>query len=364
VTTQTDKPKQPTTEYICVSCWTSFDVNPANDNDVVCPHCGFEQPAVDQYLEQDTEQAAPHTPVEEAPDAENGTDAADQEKTDGDRVAEEVIENTTIKADVSDNVEEGLEPISFDNLDDLETLMEEGEKSVEAESEATETTPSTAETSTDEESAGPPTKTPEVPMVIAWQLKGSGGLTYRFTSANGLVAWASQMERPKKCLISIDGAIWKRLNEFLKQLGEDSEPTKAFADTAALAPLSYAPKKDAGGKKENTTRAQSISRARRAATAGSSAKGKGSSERTRSRTSATRTGERSRTSQGGPRRTATSMTGRRSTTTANMRAPRSQDVAGSTHWKTRMVFLSVGLAVGGLGVYIGMYLLGFYELVI
>ena len=361
MTTQTDKPKHPTTEYICVSCWTSFDVNPANDNDVVCPHCGFEQPAVDQYLEQDTEQAANTTPVAEAPDAGNGTDAADQEDTGDEMVAEELVEDN---AGESNNEGEGLEPISFDNLDDLETLMEEGGKSVKGEAEATETTTSAADTPTDEESAEAPAEALEVPMPIAWQLKGSGGLTYRFTSADGLVAWASKMERPKKCLISNNGANWKRLNEFLKQLGEDPEPAKAFADTAPLAPLSYAPKKDTGGKKENTARAQSISRARRAATTGSSAKGKESAERTRSRASATREGERTRASQGGPRRTATSMTGRRSTTTTNMRALRSQDIAEATNWKTRMIFLSVGLAVGGLTVYIGMSLLGVYELAI
>ena len=350
------------TEYICVSCWTSFEIATSIEGDVLCPHCGFEQPAVDEYLAEDGTAPPPMaTPVDEDSKASQEAESNETEATTEDSPTE-----NPESAD-ADSEEIGLEPISFDDLDELET--DSADSSQETKNKPDKSTQDSQEKdavqepgeTTEESGTEPQSSTPAPP--IAWQFKGIHGMTYRFLDVNALVKWTGKLNDISSCLVSRDGTSWKMLKPFLQQIEEGSDPMAAFEQTAALASVAPAAPAPEGGDGAKPSRNQSMTRQRRTATSGTSGKSSGSGNRKSRSGGHTRRMERPRTSHGGARRTATSMTRTRTSTTGTMRAPRGSEAAGIPDWKSRLLYLSAGLVTGGVIVYFGMYFMGFYDLV-
>ena len=363
------------TEYICVSCWTSFEVTTSTESDVLCPHCGFEQPAVDEYL---ADENAADAPLAEPVEDEDGGEAQ-SEQTAPEQAATEVETEASVEAapvddeegeetveEAEENGEEaeelGLEPISFDDLDELDSADEEkSQAEPPPESTESESNPADVTEAENPEKGGAESEPPAVVHPIAWQFKGIHGMTYRFLDVKALVKWTTKLNDISSCLVSKDGASWKMLQPFLQHLEEGSDPMAAFTQTAALASASPETPAAEGDDSQKPSRTQSVAKQRRTATSGGGGKGSASAAR-KSRTNHTRRMDRSRTSHGGSRRTATSMARTRTSTTGTMRSPRSAELTGIPDWKNRIIYLSAGLVVGGLAVYFGMYFMGFYDL--
>ena len=265
----------------------------------------------------------------------------------------------------------GLEPISFDDLDELEQLLSSDEPSepsgappppvivppepAEPESESTET------------EAEPAPAAPDAPANTIWRLKSSSGLTYSFYAVSSLLRWADGLGQQKGVLISSDGVTWKDFAKFRAALGPDGDgdPHAAFQGTVTARPAQAPAPKRSPSTTQTGTR-ESIAKSRR------STAGARSASAVRGQSKLSTTGERKRSP------SVMSVTGERKSDPAASRAQnrgggprqkrtssyqlRSADAAPSNPWPGRLVFMGLGVAIGGASVYFGMYLLGFYEL--
>lgn len=353
-------------EYICISCWTSFIGAPNPKGELTCPHCSYAQPAADDYLTQGGEDASAST----APTSDPQIEPAALDMTLQD-VKMPWAGDTQARAEGQPSE---LEPISFDDLEELEDLLGGG-----AESEAAPPAPD----------AGSPPSTPDAdddpaqeaepgPGDVIWQIKSESGLTYSFFSADSMISWAKGLSAQKNLLISIDGIAWKPLAPFQSAYVEGGDALGAFRGTAAHRPARTAapqpaPQKtiNAAAKPTRSTRAPSQAIRRtgnlsRVTTRPNPTGQHGAPDPLAAAMNAAVAAEggapaRSNTSTGQRRRpTRTSSTVPRSQT-GNSQAQRGQ-VVESNSWPGRLAFLGVGILVGGTGVYFGLYLLGFYNL--
>ena len=355
-------------EYICISCWTSF-VSKGESGEIACPHCGYVQPSADGYLGAGGGAAkpAPVAPVPEMdhtlqdmpmPWAAGGAGAAPTKRPGG------------------------LEPISFDDLEELEQLLSEDPRAKRAAAAAAAEAPTTVIAAVPDvaEDAGPAeaaaaTAAPAEDITV-WRLKTDSGLTYSFYSPDSLSRWADGLSSQKGRMVSVDGMSWKSYDQFLQNSQGGADPMQALSSSAtakpAQAPVLSAPAPAPGptsgarSQPRNTTREQPLPQKGGARPSTQTAVGARQNTKTASMPTAERkrspsvavAGAEARAEKDSPPRGAAP----NRTRTGSMIVP-TRDAPSDGAWGLRVLFMGLGLAVGGAGVYFGMYLLGFYDLV-
>ena len=277
----------------------------------------------------------------------------------------------------------GLEPISFDDLEELEQLLSGDEPlpqpAAPPTAPAAPPPPPPAAPSNEGAVVGSdPDPGPEAPEEgsrsrTIWRLKSASGLTYSFYDTVALARWAGGLQKPEALLVSIDGITWKAYGKFKAQIGNGGDAVEAFRGLASAAP----PQAPAAAAKKASITGQ----AKREASAPAAAARRSTSNlrkasvtksRTKTQTSELRrapsalslaaeaaaAAEDKRTSGGGPRKRSSSRSGiTRTTASFNVRQE-----GGGNPWPGRLAFMGLGLMIGGASVYFGMYLLGFYDL--
>jgi len=281
----------------------------------------------------------------------------------------EVSQNEMESAHTENSRPAGLEPISFDDLDELEQLLSDDDSDVSSgDLDATfdpdddssglldemdggldellgnndAPDPSSEEIHSDDgnDSADKPANDSS-PTI--WRVKSDRGLTYSFFSIDSLKRWFSALGEQQNALVTVDNVEWKAFGDFEKQLADNEDARSAFKNTQAreqdsaepAAPIEFSPKTQSGTHTSpRKSRGHTVERSRPTGT------GRGKTGEAHQSRSGRRTGSGSRA---GVRR-------------------KGQEPAPAPTWSGQIAFMALGLVVGGAGVYFGMYLLGFYEL--
>lgn len=343
-------------EFICISCWTSFE-GESSEGEVVCPHCGYKQPSSNDYLASaestegsDQNQSPPAASLEpnvEVAPADTETQAKSDEATESepDATTDEWSDSSASDA----NRPPGLEPISFDELDELETLLSSDDHDVpdtgnEPESSTPTEEADAADTTDDTESEENTEDACETTEVTTWRFKSDYGLTYSFFAVEGLLKWAEALGEQSQALVTNDGIVWKPFADFKKQVESQGDAGAAFQNTQvkvqepaeAASPVETGQANRDGG----ATRPQRQTGPRRK---GPAPRRKPSSAGARNTKGGSRVGQ----SKAGSRRGAAKGGGKTAAASGTAKAG----------------FLVFGILLGGSAVYFGMYLLGFYDLV-
>lgn len=362
--------------------------DPDPSGQVTCPHCGFVQPAAENYLDQGE--------VPARKDNQPPSPAADGlDKTMAD-----------MKMPWADGGggSSGLEPISFDDLEELEQLL--SADAAPLPSIPPKTTPGIPPAEHKPSGAGPrisfgtgdefdeaeaaaaagQAEASEAPAeapggATIWRLKSTKGLTYSFYNTQSLQRWAEGLGESAGMLVSIDGITWKKYDEFQELLGDTSGAIDAFKGATPTGPPRSA---SVPGPSQTQTTIRSESRP---AMAPAKPKRSVSAARTGSRTRTSTTAERPRmsstqsaieavTAEAMAVEAGRSTTGQRPrpskgkssrpaprTTTGSYQFRAGEGQKSSGTWAGRALFLGFGTIIGGASVYFGLYLLGYYDLV-
>jgi len=292
------------------------------------------------------------------------------------------------------------EPIAFDNLEQLEQLLgNSGQSAPVVQSSQKEAPPPPPVAEAPGES--PPTIQADFELVgkadsepasvlqaitseagpTIWRLKSDVGMTYSFFSLTSLVRWADGLAPQDKAALTSDGVVWKRLGDFRSELEKNDNLTEAF-DAAPLPQVAAATTAKAtttGSTSRPNKSKANVTQTRRRPTRTSSA--------TSRHKQSTVTGERKRNkgmagvspemeelmkaasaSEDGAHVT-TSQISRRAVGGAGSSVRTSgkhKSVAASKSNQASsspVAFFGLGAILGAAGVYFGLYLAGFYDLV-
>ena len=330
---------------------------------MVCPHCGYKQPSSNDYLAQtesveetDGENSSEesHPPDVSPPETEVEIPAENQptEEEQPANAPSAPAENSTEPSTSDVNRPPGLEPISFDELDELETLLSSDDHDIPE-------APAEPDTATDEPGDAEPADaaaddaTPPVEDgaedasagngSTIWRFKSDYGLTYSFFAVEGLIRWAEALGEQSQALVTNDGVVWKPFVDFKKQVDSAGDAGAAFQNTEMnlQAPAEAASPVDTG----QINREGPAARPKRP----SGARRKGPAPRRKSSSAG------SRNTRGGSRVGQSKPSSRRGAAKGGDKA-----AASST---AKIGYLVFGLLLGGSAVYFGMYVLGFYDLV-
>ncbi len=386
-------------EYICISCWTSFVADTSGAGELTCPHCGYLQPAADEYLGASgaapTDGKADKAPAEPA--------QPEHARADLDRTMQDM------RAPWADGGDKdkggGLEPISFDDLEELEELLSEDPRTAKKPIKAPnmqaaapklaavppqppqppqQSAPAisfgTGDEIDDDEPA--PAQAAAADSVAAapqarviWKLKSATGMTYSFFDIEALSRWATGLSDTKALVLSLDGIEWKAYGEFQSALSKGDEAVAAFAGSKATQPRRVAAK-EAPAPASVTKNSKRPEAPKRAASAVRQ------TQRSRAVARATTTAERKRqpsvleqvAAEAAAHEDAKSGRGTRTVERARPNLQRQasarstgnfqirQGVVEANPWPSRLAFMGLGLVLGGATVYFGLYLLGFYDL--
>jgi DNA-directed RNA polymerase subunit RPC12/RpoP len=349
-------------EYICLSCWTSFtaagqlETYAASDAaEVTCPHCGHVQPARNDYRDGANEGSEePAANEQDAPAAEAAT----------------VLESAASAMDDPSETSRpaGLEPISFDELEELEQLLSNDEsdlssgdleESFEQDDDHSGlgdldndleqllnngvldriTAPTQPNNRTADDS--PEDGSEEAPQAI-WRVKSDAGLTYSFYCVDSLERWFEALGEQRNAMVTVDGVQWKAFADFQKKLQEHDDAQSAFESTQTQHREFAEPEAPIGTILKTHTGQQQVTRNRHTKAI----------DRNRPSASGSRQNRN-----GGTRANKGGRSASRSKSRTRGRAPETKP-----NWSINVAFMALGLVVGGAVVYFGMYLLGFYEL--
>jgi hypothetical protein len=350
-------------EYICLSCWTSFTAASSDAAEVTCPHCGHVQPARNDYTDGANEGSEEPVPNEqEAPAIEAAT------------TPESAANAMDDPSETSRPV--GLEPISFDELEELEQLLSDDEsdlssgdlsdlssgdleESFEEDDEYSGlgdldndleqllnngvldrlTAPTQPSRRTADDS---PEDGSEEASQAVWRVKSDAGLTYSFYCVDSLKRWFEALGEQRNAMVTADGVQWKAFADFQKKLEEHDDAQSAFESTQTQHRESAEPEAPIGANPKAHTGQQQVTRNRH-----------------------TKAIDRNHPSASGSRQNRNGGTrankGGRSAS-RNRSRTRGRDPETKPNWSINVAFMALGLVVGGTVVYFGMYLLGFYEL--
>lgn len=357
-------------EYICISCWTPFKAVPDAKGEITCPHCGFAQPAGSE------------------------TGSGPTASGDGADMTMQDMRAPWLDKSGADD------PIAFDNLEQLEQLLgNSGQSAPVVTSTKKETPPEPPQAPVQEEEEAPTLEADFEPVATEailssantsesalqaitsesgptiWRLKSDAGMTYSFFSLTSLVRWADGLAPQDKAALTSDGVVWKHLGDFRSELEKNENPTAAFE--AAPVPQSATPapaKATTTGTSQRPTKPQSGQTRRRPARTASVSSRSGhptvttERKRTTGMTSVSPEMEElmkaaSESEDGG--RSAVSQSSRRATSAVRT-SGKHKAVATSKKSATsgsQVAFFGLGAILGAAGVYFGMYLAGFYDLV-
>ena len=198
-------------EYICISCWTSFEGTADGRGLVTCPHCAFVQPVGDE----------PDATIQSAPP--DGL----MMRASGSATRSAEPPRTTGRQAVPPSASQALEPLSIESLESLSEpsppaapVVSERHSDATARSGAT--PPPSRSDSVPLTTDAPPSDGPEVEAPV-WRVKSDSGLTYCFFSAERLIRWVDGLGPQKHAMVSVDGVNWKAYSDFHGKFEGDVE---------------------------------------------------------------------------------------------------------------------------------------------
>lgn len=293
----------------------------------------------------------------------------------------------------------GLEPISFDDLEELEELLRDDPRQKRKAAEGAESPPTPAKTEAhrkpsmvafgtgeafDDEPPPPPTAAAApADSRTVWCLKSAAGLTYSFFDIPGLSRWAAGLEGLADLVVSIDGIVWKSYKEFQTAVDGGSGAIDAFRGTKASRPAAKPsaaaaaeparPAAKGPGRTASATRKPTQARKRtRAGNRTSVSERQPPSDLADAMAAAVaqesgqstggKTGRHARPGRATGERARPAARNGGATKTGSFKLASGPPAEEINPWPGRLGFMGVGLFVGGAGVYFGMYLLGFYDL--
>ncbi len=334
-------------EYICISCWTSFESLPDDGGFVTCPHCGFTQPASDDG-EATVQTAAPRPSAPRAPAQPP--------------VRSSPLEPLPIAPGARGPSGASAITMSPRDMDSLEELVAQpsGARSLPEAAPDVEPPPParTVSVPITENAPAEPSAPPVESGPRIWRLKSDAGLTYCFFEPDKLMRWVDGLGPQKNALVSVDGVNWKTYADFKSKFESDGEALSALESASEHKPVA-AP----------SLTAPTVAGA---APGPKPAGGRGPASPPVRPAQPTRQGVRPKPNPTGERRAITT-TGERpaelglADASPNRRPPSSatgtHKAVGSGGWGARIGFMAAGMVLGGAGVYFGLYLMGYYDLV-
>ncbi len=343
-------------EYICISCWTSFEGAPNGQGHVTCPHCDFVQPVGDEP-DATVQSSIPEAVARQAPVAAKAPPVAPPAAK---SVPPAPKSFPPRAAEPKPQPAKGLEPLSLDSLESFS--QEESipppvppppakERAVPPPSRSASLPP------TPHEELEPPAPAPDVSLsdTTVWRVKSDSGLTYCFFSAEKLIRWVEGLGPQRNAMVSVDGINWKAYADFKQKYAGEAEAMAALEASAEGRPVASAPAGGAPSVATSLPPKRDPKAPARTVTSMQATQARGpQGARTGARAKQQTTGELRRAAQVTGERPApadTSTTGRRPTPAAT-----------NAGWGARIGFMAAGMVLGGAGVYFGMYLMGFYDL--
>jgi DNA-directed RNA polymerase subunit RPC12/RpoP len=240
-----------TEQFICISCWKEFSASSEEierrGGKVVCPFCGYIQPAPSVQPA-----GAEEIQLDPASKLENP-------KKDGRKVAEEIpwskvaddedfpvgeeehTDRVEIPTDIMRLKVKDRE-ISMDELtaDEPTPVVEPPEHGMGGFLSRPPREPSNAvlvragAATAEQDRAGPP---PD------WQLKTPSGLVFKFTDPEALLGWKKKLATYKELHVSPDGQRWVDFSRFVREYEELGDPLKAFILSESLSDVELPPPK-------------------------------------------------------------------------------------------------------------------------
>ena len=185
-----------------------------------------------------------------------------------------------------------------------------------------------------------------------WRVKSDSGLTYCFFSAERLIRWVDGLGPQRNAMVSVDGLNWKAYTDFKAKYAGDTEAMAALEAAAEGKPASSAASAATTVIGPSSSQKAGKGPARTSTALQQQARGP----------QPTRNVVRSKAQPTGERR-APQVTGERPAVSDDaISGRRPMPGSASVGWGVRVAFMGAGMVVGGLGVYFGLYLAGFYEL--